>query len=66
MRDSTPTNSEYGLHGLMAKILTFIKPKRIHILFFTISNLKSSRTYKCRRVMLSRQPVYSGIKNLIF
>ena len=35
------------------------------MLFFTISNLKSTRTYKWRQVVLSRKPVYSGISKLI-
>ena len=37
----------------------------IHIQFSTISNIKSARTYKWRRVVLSGKPLYSGISKLI-
>ena len=36
------------------------------MLLFTISNLKSAKTYKSRRVLLSRKTVYSGVTKLIF
>ena len=37
----------------------------MRMLFFPISNLKRLRTNKSRRVVLSRIPVYSGIRKLI-
>ena len=37
----------------------------MHMLFFTIPNLKSTGTYTKRRVVLSRKPVYSAISKLI-
>ena len=42
------------------------RKETIHMLLCTISNLKSARTYKWRRVVLSRKPVCSGISKLIF
>ena len=33
----------------------------IHMLYFTISNLKSAKTHKSRHVLVSRKIVYSGI-----
>ena len=48
-------------------LVKMIKRKEtIHILFSTISNNKSARTYKWRRVVLSRKPLYSGISKHIF
>ena len=41
------------------------RKETIRILFFTISNLKSAKTYKSRWVLLSRETVYSGISKLI-
>ena len=37
------------------------RKETINVLFFIISNLKSTKTYKSRLVLLSRKPVYSGI-----
>ena len=48
-------------------LVKMIKRKEtIHILFSTISNNKSARTSKWRRVVLSRKPLYSGISKHIF
>ena len=35
------------------------------MLFFTTSNLKSAKTFKSRRVLLSRKTFFSGISKLI-
>ena len=52
--------------SLYALVKMIKRKETIHILFSTISNNKSARTYKWRRVVLSRKPLYSGISKHIF
>ena len=52
--------------SLYALVKMIKRKETIHILFSTISNNKSARTYKWRRVVLSCKPLYSGISKHIF
>ena len=67
MHYSAPTNLEYGSHGFMTKknVYKIKGTETTQILCFTISNLKSARTHKWRRVVLSLKSFYSGIDKLI-
>ena len=47
------------------KIYKTKKKETIHMLFFTISNLKSAKTYKSQWVLVSRKTVYSSISKPI-
>ena len=42
------------------------RKETIHMLFIKLSNFKSSRTYKSKRPVPSRKPVYFGISKIMF
>ena len=55
-------NSGTWINGKNNNVYKTKRKETIHMLF---SNLKSAKTYKSRRVVLSRKPVYSGISKLV-